>query len=315
MGANLLLLLLAALVVAAALWSTRPRGPTAALMFAVSPGLLLTSTINWDLYAVAFSALAVLAWSRDRSLLTGLMIGLGAAAKFYPLLLLGPLLVICVRDRRWRDLAVTFGAAVAAWLAVNLPVMLLAFDGWREFYVFSSTRGEDFGSPWYAASLLGWGTVPADRLNLVASGLFLALCVGVGLLGLLRRASFAQLAFLVVAAFLLTNKVYSPQYVLWLVPLAALARPRWTAFLVWQLGEAVYWLAVWRFLLGYSDGTWQEGAIGGTVYAWAILLHVGLTLWFAALVVVDIVRDRPGGDDPRAADQSSPSTRSGLATV
>ena len=34
-----------------------------------------------------------------------------------------------------------------------------------------------------------------------------------------RRPRFGAMAFLVIAAFLLTNKVYSPQYVLWLLPL------------------------------------------------------------------------------------------------
>ena len=37
-----------------------------------------------------------------------------------------------------------------------------------------------------------------------------------------------------VALFLLTSKVWSQQFVLWLIPLAVLARPRWGAFLVWQ---------------------------------------------------------------------------------
>ncbi len=41
------------------------------------------------------------------------------------------------------------------------------------------------------------------------------------------EARLAQLGFLVAAAFLLTNKVRSPQYSLWLVPLAVLALPRW----------------------------------------------------------------------------------------
>ena len=37
-----------------------------------------------------------------------------------------------------------------------------------------------------------------------------------------RRPRVAQLVFLVMVAFVLTNKVYSPQYVLWLSPLAVL---------------------------------------------------------------------------------------------
>jgi hypothetical protein len=41
----------------------------------------------------------------------------------------------------------------------------------------------------------------------------------------------------VLAAFLMTNKVWSPQYVIWLVPLAVLARPRLWPYVLWQLAE------------------------------------------------------------------------------
>ena len=67
-----------------------------------------------------------------------------------------------------------------------------------------------------------------------------------------RRPRLAQIAFLVIAAFALSGKVYSPQYVLWLVPLAAMARPRWQDFLIWQAGEVVYFAAIWWHLAGYD---------------------------------------------------------------
>ena len=62
-----------------------------------------------------------------------------------------------------------------------------------------------------------------------------------------------QLAFLSVLAFLLTTKVWSPQYSIWLVPLVALARPRWRLNLVWQFSEIGVWIATLLWLLGFSD--------------------------------------------------------------
>ena len=103
-----------------------------------------------------------------------------------------------------------------------------------------------------------------------------------------RRPRYAQLAFLVVAAFCVTNKVYSPQYVLWLIPLAALARPRWRDFLVWQVGEVLYFAAIWYFLLGYGND--NNKALPEGWYVVAIFVHLGVTLWFAGMIVRDILR-------------------------
>ena len=73
----------------------------------LSPALLVTGLVNWDLMAVAFVAGALWAWARGRPVLTGVLIGLGAATKLYPLFLLGPFLVVAWRRataaaRSWR---------------------------------------------------------------------------------------------------------------------------------------------------------------------------------------------------------------------
>ena len=90
---NALLLAVAAGVAAWATARTHRRRPWDAALFAAAPLLALNFTINWDMYAVALLALAMLAWSRDRPVATGVLIGLGAAAKFYPLFVLGPILL------------------------------------------------------------------------------------------------------------------------------------------------------------------------------------------------------------------------------
>jgi uncharacterized membrane protein len=294
-------LVLGALVAAWATARTHRRRPWDAAMFALAPGLLLTATINWDLYAVAFTALFMLAWSRSRPGLAGVLLGLAVAAKFYPLFLLGPLFLLCLRAGRLRAFGRTLGAGVATWVAVNLPVYLAWPEGWKRFYLFSSDRGWDYGSLWYALDLRGHPVVANDDINVVASGTFLVLCIGIAVLALTarRRPRFAQLAFLVVAAFLVTNKVYSPQFVLWLIPLAALARPRWRDFVVWQGCEVVYFFSVWWFIQGQSDA---KHALPGDWYALAILVHIAGTLYFAAFVVRDVLR--PGDDPIRAEDPS-----------
>jgi len=91
-----------------------------------------------------------------------------------------------------------------------------------------------------------------------------------------------------VAAFVVTNKVYSPQYVVWLVPLAAMARPRWREFIVWQAGEIVYFVAIWWFLVGY--GVTDTKGMTPQWYAVATLVHIAVTIWFAALIIRDMLK-------------------------
>lgn len=242
-------------------------------------------------------------WSRGRTMLFGVFIGLATAAKLYPVLLLGVLFVLCWRAGKWRAFGSAALGAAVSWLVVNLPVMLLAWDGWKKFYTFSQERPIDFGSVWLLISQRSGN--PLQDANTYATGLTLLLCAGIGVLTLTapRRPRFAQLAFLVVAAFILANKVYSPQYVLWLIPLAALARPRWRDFLIWQAGEVVYFLGIWLYLAYTTSGDKHQGLpVEG--YQVAITAHLLTTLYLCAVVVRDILmpeRDvvrRDGSDDP-----------------
>ncbi len=292
--------ILSAAAAAGAVWATvlsARRRPWDASMFALAPGLALTFTINWDLWAVLLLAAAMLAWARERPVLAGVLVGLATATKFYPLLLLGPLLLLCLRAGRMRAFWQTTAAATVAWLVVNLPVALTATEGWGRFYAMSRSRGPGFGSIWLVLEQKGWG-LPQAQLNLVASGLFLLSCVGIAVLALRapRRPRLASLTFLTVAAFLLTNKVYSPQYVLWLLPLAALARPRWRDILVWQAFEAVHFVGTWLYIAHYTT---PNRAMPEALYQVTVLVHIAGTLWLVGLVVRDALRSEL---DPVRAD-------------
>jgi len=293
-------------VVATAL-TVRHR-PWDAAMVALAPTVILGATINWDLIPIALAALAMLAWARSKPGWAGIALGLAIAAKFYPVLLLGAFAILALRSGRWRPALVLLGSTVATWLVVNAPFAIANREGWWYFYSFNSERGVDFGSIWYAASVLGLPAVPADALNVVAAATFLALLVAIAVLclGLRRRPRLAQVAFLVIAAFVLSGKVYSPQYVLWLVPLAAMARPRWRDFLIWQVGEVVYFAAIWWHLAGYDVE--DAKALGTELYAIATFIHVAATVYFAVMVIRDMLKPEhdPVRSDGIDADADDP---------
>ncbi len=269
------------------------RRPWDAAIFALSPMLALTGLVNWDLLAVALVAGALWAWARGRPVLTGVLLGLGAATKLYPGLLLGALLVIALRERRARPFLLALGGAVAAWVVANAPAYLTGPEEWKVFWSFNSDRGPDLGSIWLVVSQAGNG-VAAHTVNVWSGVLFGAWCLGVLALGLLapRTPRLAQLGLLVVAGFLLVNKVYSPQYVLWLLPLAALARPRWRDQIIWQAGELLYFAGVWWYLGGFLAPGGGDDA--GTYWV-LILLRMAAELYLVAVVVRDVLSP---GDDP-----------------
>jgi uncharacterized membrane protein len=280
---------LAALLSAWFLAGVNPRRPWDAALFALSPVLALNALINWDLLAVVLVAGALWAWARDRPVATGVLIGLGTATKLFPLLLLGGLLVICVRDRRLRDFGVAACSAAAAWVLANLPAYVTGSEQWRVFWQFNADRGADLGSIWLVLTESLEISVDAGTVNL-GSWLFLgAWCLGVLVLGLKapQTPRLAQLAFLVVAGLLLVNKVYSPQYVLWLLPLAVLARPRWRDQLIWQAGEIFYFASVWWYLGGDLD---SAGGGDAGFYWLAIVVRILAELYLVIIVARDVAR-------------------------
>ncbi|MFR9754744.1 glycosyltransferase family 87 protein [Streptomyces sp. TR06-5] len=299
------MLMVCAAVLAVCVSMTHRRRPWDALLVALAPALALNATINWDLLAVSLTAVGMLLWSRGRPLGAGVLLGLATAAKLYPVLLLGPLLVLCLRAGRLRSFGAALGGAVLSWAVVNVPVMALTPEGWSKFYTFSQERHVDFGSVWLILSQRSELTLDTGTVNTAATLLMLAGCAGIALLALLapRRPRFAALAFLVLALFVLTNKVYSPQYVLWLIPLAALARPKWRDFLVWQGCEVAYFLGIWMYLAWTGSGDAHQG-LPMEGYHLAILVHVLGTLYLSAVIVRDILlpeRDpvrQDGSDDP-----------------
>ncbi|WP_067643837.1 glycosyltransferase family 87 protein [Nocardia coubleae] len=307
-----------------------------AALIAVSPLVIVHIFTNFDALATAFAATGLLAWARRRPVLAGVLLGLGGAAKLYPLLLLGPIIVLCLRTDpmqrvpaaqaglRLRDIdslaavrawlratptrtqifaqrplgsaTLAVAAALGTWGAVNLPIAVLFPNGWREFFRLNTTRHADPDSIYNViSSFTGWegfdgplshGEPPAI-LNTVSLLLFVLACAGIAYLALTanRRPRLAQLCFLVVAAFLLTNKVWSPQYSLWLVPLAVLALPHRRILLAWMTIDALVWVPRMFYYLGEDNKGLPEQWFTATV-----VLRDLAVIGLCAMIIYQILR-------------------------
>jgi uncharacterized membrane protein len=239
------------------------------------------------------------------------LLGLAVATKFYPVVFFGPLLLLCLRAGRMRAFTVTTAAAAVTWLAVNLPVAIAAPAGWSRFYQMSATRAADWGSIWYFFQTEHWpllGGLSVDALNKLSLAVFALGCLlaAVLILAAPRRPRLPQMFLLVLALFLLDNKVWSPQYVIWLVPLVVLARPRLPAYLLWQAAEVGYFFAIWSYLVTLLaiNPVPADGGIGNGPYFAALLARFLTVTLLCVLVVVDILR--PAADVVRAAGEDDP---------
>ena len=179
------------------------------------------------------------------------------------------------------------------------------------FFELNTTRPADWDSLWYLLQKvrgvpLDQGLAAGEAPHLLNRGVAVLILVAlVGIVVLVfkapRRPRLAQVLFLTVLVFLLTNKVWSPQFSLWLVPLALLARPRWRTLLAWQAAEALVLFTRFYFFIGNlkpGKGIDVKWFLGAVVIRDAILVAL------AVLVVREVLdpgRDvvrRDGVDDP-----------------
>ncbi|MEX2289998.1 MAG: glycosyltransferase 87 family protein [Mycobacteriales bacterium] len=179
------------------------------------------------------------------------------------------------------------------------------------FFELNTTRPADWDAGWRLLEKalghpLDQGLAPGEAPHTLNRGVALSLLFCLGLIVLLalkapRRPRLMQLLFLTVFAFLLTNKVWSPQFSIWLVPLALLARPRWRPLLAWQAAEALVLFTRFYFFLtfgedsdGIADG-WYIAALG--LRNVSLLVLVGFVVRDVLAPERDVVRAQ-GADDP-----------------
>src|SRR5436190_2551423 len=205
--------------------------------WALGAPLFLYAFQNWDVFAVAALLVAVFAFVSRRDRIAGAALGLGAAVKLFPGMLLAPLVAIRLarHDRPGaRRLALW---AAGAFVALNLPVLLANRSGWWWTYAFQGRRQATWGTIWYwslrALSLPVHGAAGTYVANLVSSAVLVGGTAWLTVRAARHGLGAAEVTAASVVLVLLANKVYSPTYDLWLLPafvLLPLSRRLWAAF-------------------------------------------------------------------------------------
>ena len=284
--------------------ATRSRLWTALLLFALSPVALGPISLNtydaWPaLLTVAALGLLVFAWP----VVAFAVLGLAFAAKVYPVVLVPPALVYAWRTagRRAALWALAAFAAVAA--LVLLPFLALSPHGLAESFRAQAARALQVES--LGGALLG----VADRVGWYSADVVhrTGHAISYDLVGTLPRvlagfSSFLQVVAVLlvawlywrgrdepqrlaaafaaaVAGFLAFTRFFSPQYLVWLVPLVVLLQP-----LEWALTAVALVLAqVWFF--HYRD----VFELGG--YIWLVALRDVLMVALFAVLCRRAVED------------------------
>jgi hypothetical protein len=257
--------------------------PEFAYLVPVAPAMIASLFINWDLWAIATMMLAIYWFDRKQFLYSALLLGVSISTKFLPIFLLIPIVFIFWRENRIKEaikyVAITFGI----WLAINLPFAVTTPTGWWRFYKLNLDRGPDWGSLWLALQQLGINFTNLNYLSILL--LLIAITtIAILLFEIKYTPSLASVAFFVVASVMLASKVYSPQYVLWLTPLAVIAltnKKDLHAFWLWQATELIYHIAIWQHLAQVTDARF---GLGPTPFAILTLLRIGGTIYLMAVL-------------------------------
>lgn len=246
------------------------------LAFALAPGLLVFAYHNWDLWAAGIVALGMLAAARGSPRLAAAVFAVGAAFKWWPAVLV--ILVVVgpwahgwkppewEARPTWRELVdridlTAFAVASATWLAFQLPAIAISPYNWWRSISFHLRRAanpdshvgafQDFGiqyvgGPLFDGSLYALGAAVAG-LSLIGGVLYVAFRVDRGDLPPVDAA------LVLVITFVLISKVFSPQYILWLLPLAVVAHVPWRYVLFVDVVNAANWLT---FAPSDDDSIW-----------------------------------------------------------
>jgi uncharacterized membrane protein len=255
--------------------------PEFGYLLPLAPAAIASLYINWDLWAIATMMLAIYWFDRKAEVASAIALGVSISTKFLPIFLLLPIAIICLRQERFKKFIMYSAITVATFAAINLPVALTTPTGWWRFYNLNLNRGSDWGSFWYALSNLGLDLTHQNYLSVLCLLIGLTWLV-IFLLQIRSTPTLAQTAIFLMVIVMAVSKVYSPQYVLWLTPLAVIAlinKRDLPIFWFWQGAELLYHLAIWQHL---ALVTGAKFGLSVAAYSVISLIRIGASIALVA---------------------------------
>jgi uncharacterized membrane protein len=262
------------------------------IIFAISPAVLYSLNRNWDIWAVVTMIWAIYLYEKGKEKQSAILLAISIATKFFPLVLLFPILISCHREKRIKSFITYFSYTIGAWVLINLPFALINFRGWSYFYEFSYKRPIGSASVWEISSKINVA-LPSNRITFYMLNLTVLAILGLYLLKSRTPVPLVESSFLIIFAFILFNKQYSMQYVIWLAALAVIAIARLNQrhqqsmvylYALWQASELAFQFSFFQYLLtGVKPETVSlamsnlgYGVIGTTRYLIAVVFTVVL---------------------------------------
>ena len=274
-----------------------------ALIFCLSPAVLYSLNRNWDIWAVVTMLLAILLLEKKSYNASAVVLSVSIAIKFFPVVLLLPILIFFKRNNHVKEFIRYVVTVVGSWLIINLPFMLINFEGWSAFYKLSYEREIGSASFFEVTSILGIG-VPSPKIMFYVLNLLALMLVVIYLSRSKSIIGVTEGSFFTMFAFILFNKQYSMQYVIWLASLAVLAiyylnKERQMKILVlyviWQASELLFQYSFFqKILTGTSRGTATPASpeISDNFYASVGLARYLLAVAFTLVLALMLNKQR-----------------------
>jgi uncharacterized membrane protein len=275
---------------AGAAWGLWRMAGVRAIYWTASPVLVLYAFHNWDLLAVAAAVAGLYLWWSGRPLPAAFAFAVGGGFKLYPALFIIPLICDRLVQRRTREAVQVAAAGCGTLLAINLPFILINASGWWATYRFHAQRPPTSSGAIWTVLDRSVSTATENLLSFSALAVTLA-AITVWLLHARPAAGYPVVEWCAAAtaAFVVLNKVSSPQFVLWIVPFLAVLRlgPIW-----WWLLSAV---ACLRYAALFGVDVFPVGlrTADRLVHA-AVILQAAILVAYMAAVLIR-ARLRPCG--------------------